>query len=73
MDIRSAGDWALVGALAIGITYAVRDIRRQGWRKATFVGSSTPTGSLEDTLGKAASVGLALFLLTRLVPATPAG
>jgi hypothetical protein len=72
-DLRTFGDLALAAALAIGATYAARDIRRKGWRLAIFEGSSTPGGSFEDHMGKAAGIGVAVFLLTRLTPSNPLG
>lgn len=69
MNIRTVGNLAMLGSLLVGGYYAARDIRQKGWSRATLEGSSTPAGSLEDTLGKAAGIGVALFLLTRLAPA----
>ncbi len=71
-QIRTLGNVALAGSVLVGSAYAYRDIKRLGFGRALWEGSTTHPGSLEDRLAKAAAVGLVIFLVTRLVPADPA-
>jgi hypothetical protein len=68
MDIRTMGNWAITGSIVIAGMYAYRDIRKVGWTRALFEGSTSKPGSWEDLMGKAIATGGVLFLLTRLVP-----
>lgn len=61
----------MLASLLIGGYYSFRDIKRKGWLRATVEGSTTPSGSLEDKLGKTAAIGVAVFLVTRLAPVSP--